>query len=177
VPRASRAACRPRRRDGLHRRRRAHARGRPARAGAAEPDSGNRRGQSTGARAAERDYGRSSGRGGAQGIVLSAGSRKFAAVRHRRERGRMRGRPARVQVRHHQALRHGAGGRPSDRRDHPHGIQGGQERGWVRPDATAGRLRRDACDHHGGDPSSRAETRHATRAKRARRIGEERKPP
>ena len=51
-----------------------------------------------------------------------------------------------------------------DRRDRAHGIEGGEERRRLRPDAAAGRLGRDAGDHHEdhaqADPEA-AGSRHA----------------
>ncbi len=65
-----------------------------------------------------------------------------------RQRRGVRRRTARVQVRHDQALRAGARGGAPDRRDHPHRIEGGEERRRLRPDAAAGRVRGHARHHH-----------------------------
>ena len=65
-------------------------------------------------------------------------------------------------------------------RDHPHRIEGSQERRRLRPDAAAGGLGRDARHHHAGDPAARAEAArpdhaagdvHGRRGRRARRDG------
>ena len=74
--------------------------------------------------------------------VLSAGSGQPEAVVARRQRRRVRRRPARGEVRHDQALRAGARSRAADRRDHPHRVEGGEERRRLRPDAAARRARR-----------------------------------
>ena len=94
------------------------------------------------------DHRRSAGRGREGRAVLSAGPGVAAAVGHRRQRRRVRRRAARVQVRHDEAVRARARGRPADRRDHRDRRQGREERRRLRPDAPAGRIRRHAGDHH-----------------------------
>ncbi len=102
----------------------------------------------------------------ARGLFYPPDPQSLKESSHRRQRRRVRRRPARVQVRRHQALRAGARGRAADRRDHPHRIEGGEERRRLRPDAAAGRLGRHAGDHHGDhaapDPQA-AGRRHAAR--------------
>ncbi len=85
------------------------------------------------------------------GLFYPPDPASLESVVDRRQRRRVRRRPARVQVRHDQALRAGARGRAADRRDHAHRVQGGQERRRLRPDAAAGRLGGHAGDRHRGN--------------------------
>ena len=78
------------------------------------------------------------------------------AVVDRRQRRRVRRRAARRSSTARRALRAGARGGAADRRDHPHRLEGGEERRRLRPDAAARRLRRHAGDPHRGHAAAGA---------------------
>ena len=105
--------------------------------------------------------------GGREGRpVLSARSGVAAALGDRRQRRRVRRRPARVQVRDDQAVRARPAGRAAQRRHHRDRRQGREERRRLRPDAPAGRIRGDAGDHHAHHPAPGAEAAGAVDAAR-----------
>ena len=152
-----------RRRHGLHRRGGADARRSRDLARADEPHPRDRRGQPHRRRRAQRHHRRSPGRRGEGRPLLSAGPGIAAAVRDRRQRGRVRRRPARVQVRHDQAVRARPRGGAADGRDRRDRRQGRQERRRLRPHAPAGRVRRHARDHHAGSSCGWSRSRRCRR--------------
>ena len=93
----------------------------------------------------------------ARGLFYPPDPAEPQGVVARRQHRRVRRRPARLQVRRHQALRARARGGAADRRDHPHRLEGGEERRRVRPHAAAGRLGGHAGDHHEDDPAAGAQ--------------------
>ncbi len=133
---------------GIHRRRRAPARGRRAVARAPRSHHRNRRREPARRGRAECRDRTPAGRGRAPRTLLPAGPGEPPRVGHRRKRRGRRRRSACVQVRHDQAVRARARGRAADRRGRQDRIEDGQERGRLRPDATARRLRGHARDHH-----------------------------
>ena len=146
-----------RRRHRVHRRRGSGSRRGGAGHGTAGPHPRDRRGEPAGGRRAERRDRAPAAGGRADRPVLPAGPRQPAALGDRRERGRMRRRAPGVQVRDDEALRAGARGRAADRRDHRDRRPIRQERGRLRPDATAGRIRGNAGDHHEDRPAAHPE--------------------
>ena len=128
----------------------------------------------------------------ARGLFYPPDPASLKQSSHRRQRRRVRRRAARGQVRHDEALRAGARSRAADRRNHPHRLEGGEERRRLRPDAAARRVGGHARDHHrdhaaagaeaggAGDAAGdvrrhrRGRRRRVAAARRARRAGHHR---
>ena len=103
----------------------------------------------------------------AVGLFYPAGSGQPRHLVDRRQRRRVRRRTARVQVRDDEALRAGARGGAAERGDHPHRLEGGEERRRLRPDAAAGRIRGHARHHHEDHAAADSQ---AARARHRRRV-------
>ena len=145
-----------RRRRGLYRRGAGRPRRRRAGVHAHEPHPAPGQGEPPGRGGAGGDHLRPAGGGREGRPFLSPRPGQPEDLDHRRQRRRERRRPALLQVRGDRQLCPGAGGVPDERRKGPPGLGNDQERGRLRPEIAADRLRGDAGRGDAGDPAPAA---------------------